>query len=87
MANQRAETVLGVERSDLVGRQFDDDRKDEIFGKGEYGLDGTGTGIGLYPVYTLVTRFDGDVRVEDTGATGGAAFVVEPPAAEAEDWT
>jgi signal transduction histidine kinase len=63
-----------------------DDRKKEIFGKGEYGLDSSGTGIGLYLVYTLVTRFDGDAWVEDHEATGGAAFVVELPAAESESW-
>lgn len=57
-----------------------DDRKDEIFGKGDRGLESEGTGIGLYLVYTLVTAFGGDVWVEDRPDDGsGAAFVVELP--------
>ena len=63
-----------------------DDQKEEIFGKGEYGLESSGSGIGLYLVYTLVTRFDGDVWVEDDAEVGGAAFVVELPAAESDSW-
>jgi len=55
-----------------------DDQKDEIFGKGETGLDSAGTGIGLYLVESLVDRYGGDVWVEDNEPTG-AVFVVALP--------
>lgn len=42
-----------------------DSRKDEIFGKGEMGPESSGTGIGLYLVYTLVEQYGGAVWVED----------------------
>jgi len=59
-----------------------DDRKTEIFGRSEKGLESEGTGIGLYLVDTLVHSYGGDVWVEDRpdGPTG-AAFVVELPVA------
>jgi signal transduction histidine kinase len=63
-----------------------DDRKHEIFGKGEYGLDSDGTGIGLYLVHTLVSEFDGRVWVEDNDPRG-AVFVVELRRREPTDWT
>jgi PAS domain S-box-containing protein len=69
-----------------------DDRKEEIFGKGEKGLDSSGAGIGLYLVRTLVEQYGGDVRVEDRvkgpessqpksddSDAEGAVFVVELP--------
>ncbi|MFC7132425.1 MULTISPECIES: PAS domain S-box protein [Salinibaculum] len=55
-----------------------DAQKDEIFGKGEKGLESSGTGIGLYLVNTLVERYGGDVWVEDDEPRG-AVFVVELP--------
>lgn len=60
-----------------------DDRKEEIFGKGERGLDSEGTGIGLYLVQSLVDSYDGEVRVEDREA-GGSVFVVELERAPAD---
>ncbi|MEA5389209.1 HAMP domain-containing sensor histidine kinase [Haloarculaceae archaeon H-GB11] len=53
-----------------------DERKDEIFGKGDKGLESQGTGIGLYLVKTLVGIYGGDVWVEDNEPEG-AVFVVE----------
>lgn len=53
-----------------------DDRKSDIFGKGEKGLDSEGTGIGLYLVQTLVDQYGGTVRVTDNEPTG-AVFTVE----------
>ena len=53
-----------------------DDRKQAIFGRGEQGLDSSGTGIGLYLVDTLVDQYGGSVRVEDNDPRG-AVFVVE----------
>lgn len=60
------------------GPGISDDRKEQIFGKGEKGLDSPGSGIGLYLVHTLTEQFGGDVRVEDNEPTG-AVFVVELP--------
>lgn len=57
-----------------------DDRKDEIFGRGEKGLESSGTGLGLYLVDTLVDRYDGDVYVTDSD--GGAEFVISLQQAE-----
>jgi len=51
------------------------DRRDEIFGRGEKGLESPGSGVGLYLVDTLVEDYGGDVRVTDSDH-GGAAFVV-----------
>ncbi|MEF8871002.1 MAG: PAS domain S-box protein [Haloarculaceae archaeon] len=74
-----------------------DDLKDEIFDKGEKGLESEGTGIGLYLVQTLVDSYGGDVWVEDRAGAAdnadsprqsddndpeGAVFVVELPIAE-----
>ncbi|MEF8785033.1 MAG: PAS domain S-box protein [Haloarculaceae archaeon] len=42
-----------------------DAQKDDIFGKGEQGLESNGTGIGLYLVQTLVEAYGGSVWVED----------------------
>jgi signal transduction histidine kinase len=42
-----------------------DSQKDEIFGRGEMGLESAGTGIGLYLVDTLVEMYQGAVTLED----------------------
>jgi signal transduction histidine kinase len=59
-----------------TGPGVPDDQKDRIFGEGERGLEGQGTGIGLYLVDQLVDGYDGRVWVEDNEPTG-AVFVVE----------
>ncbi|WP_185903250.1 two-component system sensor histidine kinase NtrB [Halonotius terrestris] len=58
-----------------------DEIKEEIFGKGEKGLESAGTGIGLYLVRTLVEGYGGGVWVEDNDPEG-AVFVVELPRAD-----
>ena len=55
-----------------------DAQKEEIFGKGEKGLDSSGTGLGLYLVQHLVTNSGGEVWVEDNEPEG-AVFAVELP--------
>jgi signal transduction histidine kinase len=55
-------------------------QRDEIFGKGEKGLDSPGAGIGLYLVRSLVEIYGGDVWVEDNEPKG-AVFVVRLPLA------
>lgn len=69
-----------------------DDRRRELFGRGETGLDSDGSGIGLYLVDRLVTQFGGRGHVEDRDPTAfplpsdergadrdhpGSVFVVE----------
>jgi PAS domain S-box-containing protein len=70
------------------GRGVPDDRKEEVFGRGEKGLQSPGSGVGLYLVDTLVEGYGGEVWVEDreepfddgNGTEGdepsGAVFVV-----------
>ncbi|TKX47910.1 HAMP domain-containing histidine kinase [Halorubrum sp. SD690R] len=53
-------------------------QRDEIFGKGEKGLDSPGAGIGLYLVRSLVEIYGGGVWVEDNEPRG-AIFVVRLP--------
>ena len=76
-------TVSVTEGDDAVvvrvaddGPGVPDDRKGDIFGKGEKGLDSDGTGIGLYLVNTLVEQYGGTVWVDD-GKAGGAVFCIE----------
>lgn len=81
-------TVSAEEADDSVrvriadnGPGIPESRKDEIFARGEKGLESAGTGLGLYLVETLVDRYGGDVWVEDNEPEG-AVFVVELPIAE-----
>jgi signal transduction histidine kinase len=60
------------------GPGIPDDRKEQIFGKGEKGLDSPGSGIGLYLVHLLTDQFGGEVWVEDNNPNG-SVFVVELP--------
>jgi len=52
-----------------------DERKKDIFGKGEKGLESTGTGVGLYLVSSLVESYGGEVWVEDNEPEG-SVFVI-----------
>ncbi|MEZ3165040.1 PAS domain-containing sensor histidine kinase [Halorubrum sp. RMP-47] len=58
-----------------------DGQKDDIFAKGERGLESAGSGMGLYLVATLVTDYGGEVWVEDNDPEG-SVFVVELPKTE-----
>ena len=70
------------------GPGIPDRQKQQLFGKGQTGLDSTGTGIGLHLVETLVDGYGGEVRVEDRGGQGspadveGTVFAVELPVAD-----
>jgi PAS domain S-box-containing protein len=80
-------TVSATEQDDVVairiadnGPGVSDDQKDTLFGKGERGLESTGSGMGLYLVDTLVTSYGGEVWIEDNDPEG-SIFVVELPIA------
>ena len=62
------------------GPGIPDERKSEVFGRGEKGFESDGTGLGLYLVDRTVERYGGRVRVEDNDPTG-AVFRVELPLA------
>jgi len=53
-----------------------DGQKDEIFGRGEMGLESSGSGIGLYLVDTLVDMYDGTVVLTDNDPEG-SVFTVQ----------
>lgn len=72
---EQTETDVTVRFADN-GPGVRDEIKEEIFGKGEKGLESAGTGIGLYLVRTLVEGYGGNVWVEDNEPEG-AVFVVE----------
>ena len=57
------------------GPGIPDDQKDDIFARGEKGLDSPGSGIGLYLVDTLVDSYGGEVWIEDNDPRG-AIFAV-----------
>ncbi|MFC7131360.1 PAS domain S-box protein [Haloferax chudinovii] len=60
------------------GSGIPDARKSVVFGKGEKGLESTGTGLGLYLVHQLVDSFGGEVHFEDNDPTGTVAVVTFP---------
>ena len=63
------------------GPGIPDAQKNEIFGKGEKGLESSGAGIGLYLVRSLVEGYGGEVWIEDNEPEG-AVFVVDLPLAD-----
>lgn len=63
------------------GPGIPDDQKEEIFGKGDAGLESSGTGMGLYLAQSLVDIYRGDIWVEDNDPEG-SVFQVELSMAE-----
>lgn len=63
------------------GPGIPDDRKNDVFGRGEKGLESPGTGIGLYLVRTLVEGYGGDVWIDDNEPRG-SIFRVRLPVEE-----
>ncbi|WP_340097899.1 PAS domain-containing sensor histidine kinase [Salinibaculum salinum] len=74
------DTEIAVEVGDN-GPGIPDGQKDDIFAKGETGLESEGTGIGLYLVQTLVSEYGGTVTVTDNDPDG-AVFTVTLPLAD-----
>lgn len=70
--------------NDIVVRVADngpgipDDQKEQIFGRGEKGLESEGTGVGLYLVNTLVEQYGGTVWIEDNDPVGAVFFLTLP---------
>ncbi|MEA1930987.1 MAG: PAS domain-containing sensor histidine kinase [Euryarchaeota archaeon] len=86
-----AVTVSVTDREDVVtveiadnGPGVPDHQKDEIFGKGEKGLESAGTGIGLYLVQTLVGNYGGEIDVHDNDPEGAVFSVTLPRADDAD---
>ena len=63
------------------GPGIPEDQREDIFGKGEKGLESAGAGIGLYLVRSLVESYGGDVWIEDNDPRG-SVFVISLPTAE-----
>jgi signal transduction histidine kinase len=78
------EVAIAVEADDNTvavrvadnGPGIEDEKKNEIFGRGEMGLESAGSGIGLYLVDTLVEMYGGSVTVTDNSPEG-SVFTVE----------
>lgn len=60
------------------GPGISDDRKQEIFGKGERGIKNPGSGFGLYFAETVIDNYGGELWVEDN-EPDGAIFAVRLP--------
>lgn len=50
-------------------------QQDEMFGRGEMGIESSGSGIGLYLVHTLVQMYNGSVSIEDNDPEGSVFTV------------
>lgn len=61
-----------------------DGKKDEIFGRGEQGIESSGSGLGLYLVDRLLEEFDGSVEVADNEPRG-TVFEIELPILAEDD--
>ena len=72
--DERDETVQVIVADNGPG--VPDSQKEEVFGRGEMGLESPGTGIGLYLVDTLVDMYDGEVRLEDNDPEGSVFTVI-----------
>lgn len=63
------------------GPGISDEQKADIFEKGVKGLESPGTGLGLYLVKTLVSKYDGEIQIDDNEPEG-TVFTVGLPLAE-----
>ena len=78
LARERTDSVL-VQIADN-GPGIPDTEKETIFGKGETGLDSSGTGLGLYLVKTLVESYGGVIEIDDNEPVGAVFSVTVPKA-------
>ena len=60
------------------GPGIPEERRDDVFGRGEMGLDDPSSGLGLRLVDALVTNFGGDVRIEDDEPRGTVVVIRLP---------
>lgn len=58
------------------GPGIPDDQKEDIFGRGQKGLDAPAAGLGLYLIDNVVDSYSGEMWVKDNEPTG-SVFVVE----------
>ncbi|MFC7042274.1 ATP-binding protein [Halonotius sp. GCM10025705] len=73
------ETTQGVEFAvSDDGPGIPADQQDEIFGLFDKGGDSDGTGIGLAVCERIVTRHDGEIRVESTPGDGTTFYITLP---------
>jgi signal transduction histidine kinase len=77
-ARERTDSVL-IQIADN-GPGIPDTEKETIFGKGETGLDSSGTGLGLYLVKTLVESYGGVIEIDDNEPVGAVFSVTVPKA-------
>ena len=77
-ARERTDSVL-IQIADN-GPGIPDTEKETIFGKGETGLDSSGTGLGLYLVKTLVESYGGVIEIYDNEPVGTIFSVTVPKA-------
>ncbi|AKH97476.1 ATP-binding protein [Halanaeroarchaeum sulfurireducens] len=77
LAAEESDDHLSISVADN-GPGIPDEMKDQIFTKGETGLNSESTGIGLYLVRSLVDSYDGSVTVEDNEPRGSIFTVTIP---------
>jgi len=71
---EQSDDTVSVQVADN-GTGIPDSQKGEIFGRGEMGLESSGSGIGLYLVDTLVEMYDGEIVVADNDPEGSVFTV------------
>lgn len=67
---ERDDATVRIEVAD-DGPGIPESRRKEVFGRGEKGMDSTGTGVGLYLVDTLIGQYGGEISVRESESGGG----------------
>lgn len=63
-----------------TGPEIPSDRREEVFGRGERGLESAEARLGLYFIDTVVSEYCGTIEVNDTGPDGTSIEVTLPKA-------